>query len=91
VGSATKDFENGSGTILINSFVIHWRIAVVQQTSSTSDVENPLVEPVCGVNGQPVQSSRYRSPEVVDLGKASKWLQGGYLAACMDNFYQGKQ
>jgi len=64
---------------------------VVQQTSLTSDVENPLVEPAGRVNGQPVQSYRSRSPEGVDLGQASKLLQGGYLAACMDNFCQGWQ
>jgi hypothetical protein len=64
---------------------------VVQQTSLTSNVENPLVEPACRVNGQPVQSYRYRSPEGVELGKASKLLQGGYLTVCMDNFCQGWQ
>lgn len=57
---------------------------MAQQTSLTSDVENPqVVEPVRGVNGQ----QTYRSPEVIDLGKASELLQGGCMYG-YDNFYQ---
>lgn len=47
---------------------------MAQQTSLTSDVENlQVVELAREVNGQ----QTYRSPEVVDLGKASELLQGG--------------
>ena len=57
---------------------------MTQQTSLTSDIENPqVVEPARTVNGQ----QTYRSPEIVDLGKASELLQGGSSLG-LDNFYQ---
>ena len=57
---------------------------MTQQTSLTSDIENPqVVEPARKVNGQ----QTYRSPEIVDLGKASELLQGGSSLG-LDNFYQ---
>jgi hypothetical protein len=57
---------------------------VAQQPSLTSDIENlQIAEPMRKVNGQ----QTYRSPEVVDLGKASELLQGGSSIG-RDNFNQ---
>jgi len=57
---------------------------VAQQTSLTSDIENLQVgETARTVTGQ----QTYRSPEVVDLGKASELLQGGCHYGA-DNFRQ---
>lgn len=59
---------------------------MAQQTTLTSNVENiQVVDPAREVNIQPIQP--YRSPEVVDLGKASELLQGGSIVGA-DNSSQ---
>lgn len=57
-----------------------------KQTDLTKNVKTShVVESVHNVAEQSVQT--YRSPEIVDLGKASKLLQGGNVAG-RDNFWQ---
>ena len=57
-----------------------------KQTRLISNGDNSqVVDKECEVNEQPAKA--YRSPEVVDLGKASTLLQGGNVSG-RDNFYQ---